>query len=142
MTAVLIWMIILEQILILEIGRNGSKLRWKQTGIWPVRHTPVQENISADQLSKVWKIDRNSAQRTLDVTSQHYKRKLNPALSINYPTGDRMLRYKRLKYFFFVETFFVTQNTSGKKKGRRTTSELGHTCCQFFVTNKGLFMWF
>ena len=36
-----------------------------------------------------------------------------------------------------MDTFFVTQNNSGKKKGRRTTSERGHTCCQFFVTDKG-----
>ena len=41
-------------------------------------HTSLRKNISDDQLSKVWKIDRNSAQRTLDVTSQHCKRKVNP----------------------------------------------------------------
>ena len=95
------------------------------------------KNISADQLSKAWKIDRDSAKRTLDVTSQHCKRKVNPALSRNYPTGDRMLWYKQLKEFFFVDTFFITRNTSGKKKGRRTTLERGHTCCQLFVTDKG-----
>ena len=39
--------------------------------------------------------------------------------------------------FFFMDTFFVTRNTSGKKKGRKTTSERGHTCCQLFVTDKG-----
>ena len=48
-----------------------------------------------------------------------------------------MLRYKRLKDFFFMDTFFVTRNTSGKKKGRRTTPERGHTCYQLFVTDKG-----
>ena len=136
MTAVLIWTRILEQILTLTIGRNWSELRWKQTGIWPVRHTPFQEKISDEKLSKVWKIDRDSAQRTLDVTSQHCKRKVNPTLSRNYPTGDRILRYKRLK-FFFMDTFFVTQNASGMNKGKRTTSERGHTCCKLFVTDKG-----
>ena len=34
-------------------------------------HASPRKNISADQLSKVWKIDCNLAQRTLDVTSQH-----------------------------------------------------------------------
>ena len=48
-----------------------------------------------------------------------------------------MLWYKRMKEFFFVDTFFVTWNTSGKKKGRRTTLERGHTCCQLFLTDKG-----
>ena len=36
-----------------------------------------------------------------------------------------------------MDTFFVTRNTSGKKKGRRTTSKRGHTCCQLFITDKG-----
>ena len=100
-------------------------------------HVSPRKNISANQLSKVWKIDRDSAQKTLYITSQHYKRKVNPALSRNYPTGDRMLRYKRLKEIFFMDTFLLTRNNSGKNKGRRTTSERGHTCCQLFVTDKG-----
>ena len=101
-------------------------------------HASPRKNISADQLSKVWKIDRDLAQRRLYVTSQHCKMKVNPYLSRNYFTGDRMLQYKRLKEFFFMDTFFVTQDTSGKKKGRRTTSERGNTCCQFFIGNKQL----
>ena len=44
-------------------------------------HASPRKNISADQLSTVWKIDRDSAQRILDVTSQHCKRKVNPSLS-------------------------------------------------------------
>ena len=36
-----------------------------------------------------------------------------------------------------METYFITRNTSGKKKGRRTTSERGPTCCHLFVTYKG-----
>ena len=55
-------------------------------------HNSPRKYISADQLSKVWKIDRDLAKRTLDVTSQNCKRKVNPALSRNYPTGDIMLR--------------------------------------------------
>ena len=41
-------------------------------------HVSPIKNISADQLSKVWEIYRESAQRKLDVTSQHCKRKVNP----------------------------------------------------------------
>ena len=43
--------------------------------------------------------------------------------------NDRMLRYKRIKDFFFMDTFFAT------KKGGQ--SSRGHTCCQLFVTDKG-----
>ena len=100
-------------------------------------HASPRKYISADQLNKVWKIDCESAQRTLDVTSQNCRRKVNPDLSRNYPTGDRMLRYKQLKEFFFVDTFSVTRDTFGKKKGSRTTSERDHTCCQLFFTDKG-----
>ena len=39
-----------------------------------------------------------------------------------------MLRYRRLNYHFFTDTFFVT------KKARSTR---GYTCMQIFVSNKG-----
>jgi hypothetical protein len=48
----------------------------------------------------------------------------------NYSTSDRMLRYKRINEKFFMDTFFAT-----KKAGK---SSRGHTCCQLFVTNKGV----
>ena len=40
-----------------------------------------------------------------------------------------MLRYKRIKEWFYTDTFFAT------KKGGK--SSRGHTCCQLFVTDKG-----
>ena len=56
-------------------------------------------------------------------------RPADPTLSKNYGTNDRMLRYKRIKDYFFMDTFFAT------KKGGK--SSRGHTCCQLFVTDKG-----
>ena len=50
-------------------------------------------------------------------------------LSHNYGTNGRMLRYKRIRDYFFMDTFFAT------KKGG--CSSRGHTCCQLFVTDKG-----
>ena len=47
----------------------------------------------------------------------------------NYTTNDRMLRYRRINQYFFMDTFFTT------KKGG--TSYRGNTCCQLFVTDKG-----
>ena len=47
----------------------------------------------------------------------------------NYTTNDRMLRYRRINQYFFMDTFFVT------KKGG--TSSRGNTCCQLFVMDNG-----
>jgi hypothetical protein len=63
------------------------------------------------------------------VVSQSSKRTDDPKLSRNYGTNDRMLRYKRISEYFFMDTFFAT-----KKAGK---SSRGHTCCQLFVTDKG-----
>ena len=47
----------------------------------------------------------------------------------NYTTNDRMLRYRRINQYFFMDAFFAT------KEGG--TSSRGNTCCQLFVTDKG-----
>ena len=85
--------------------------------------------VDPKHLSKIWRISHEDAQRTIDVTTQTSIRTDDPVLSRNYSTKDRMLRYKRIKDFFFMDTFFAT------KKGG--LSSRGHTCCQLFVTDKG-----
>jgi len=92
-------------------------------------HARRSKGIDAEHLAKVWRIDVNTAQRTLDITSQHSKRTNDPKLARNYGTNDRMLRYKRIDEYFFMDTFFATS-----KAGK---SSRGHTCCQLFVTDKG-----
>jgi hypothetical protein len=87
------------------------------------------KGIDANHLSKTWRIDLETAKKTIDVTSQHSVRTDNPKLSCNYGTNDRMLRYKRIHEHFFMDTFFAT-----KKAGK---SSRGHACCQLFVTDKG-----
>ena len=42
-----------------------------------------------------------------------------------------MIRYKRIKDFFFMDTFFAT------KKGGPFITRPYNTCCQLFVTDKG-----
>ena len=79
--------------------------------------------------SKIWRISHDDAQRTIDVTIQTSIQTDDPVLTRNYSTNDRMLRYKRMKDFFFMDTFFAT------KKGGQ--SSRGHTCCQLAVTDKG-----
>lgn len=62
-------------------------------------HAAPLNGVNAYDLSKVWRIDLESAQRTLDVTTQHQRRKDNPSISINCKTSDQMLRYKRINQF-------------------------------------------
>ena len=85
--------------------------------------------VDPKHLSKIWRISHEDAKNTIDVTTQTSIQKDNPVLSRNYSTNDRMLRYKRIKDFFFMDIFFAT------KKGGQ--SSRGHTCCQLFVTDKG-----
>ena len=92
-----------------------------------------QKGVDAVLLSKLWRIDLGTAARTLGVTSQRVNRTDDPTLSRNYETNDRMLRYKRLDEYFFMDTFFAT-----KKLGKSTR---GNTCCQLFLTDKGGFVY-
>ena len=85
--------------------------------------------VDLKHLSKNWRISHEDAQRTIDVTTQMSIQTDDPTLSRNYSTNDRVLRYKRIKDFFFMDTFFAF------KKGDQ--SSRGHTCCQLFVIDKG-----
>ena len=85
--------------------------------------------VTPEHLSKIWKIDIDTATRTIAKTTQLCKRSTTPNLSRNYSTNDRMLRYRRIHQHFFMDTFFAT--TKGCKSTR------GHTCMQIFVTDKG-----
>ena len=85
--------------------------------------------VDPKHLSKIWRISHEDAKRTTDVTTQMSIQTDDPVLSRNYSTNDRMLRYKRIKDLFLMDTLFAT-----KKDGQ---SSRGHTCCQLFVTDKG-----
>jgi hypothetical protein len=84
-------------------------------------HAGRSKGVDPAHLSKIWKIDLKTAERTLNIVSQNSKRTDDPTLSINDGTGDRMLRYKRIADYFYMDTFFAT-----KKAGK---SSRGHNCC-------------
>ena len=90
--------------------------------------SPSKGGVTAEHLYKVWRIELETAEKTLEITSQVGRRTVDPKLSRNFQTSDRMLRYRRIKDYFFMDTFFATKN-----KGK---SSRGHTCCQLFVTDK------
>ena len=84
--------------------------------------------ITAETLAKIWRIDYETAAKTLKVTTQYNHQGGNDTLSRHFGTNDRMLRYRRIKSEFYTDTFFVT----GKAKSTR-----GYTCMQIFVSDKG-----
>ena len=57
-------------------------------------HASIPKGIDDSHLSKIWRIDLDSAKWTLEFTSQHSTSSNNPTLSRNYGTNNRMLRYK------------------------------------------------
>ena len=93
-------------------------------------HASRPRGVTPEHLSKIWHISPKDAKWTIDTTTQMSVRTQDPTLSRNYGTNDRMLHCKRIKDYFFMDTFFAT------KKGGRFSC--GHTCCQLFVTDKDL----
>ena len=87
--------------------------------------------VTAKHLSKVWRIDTKTAEKTLDVRTQLLLWSDYPTLSRNFSTGDTMLRYKWIDQYFFMDTLFAH-----KKKGK---SSQGYTCGKLFVTDQGFF---
>ena len=92
-------------------------------------HGLRHQGVDAKHLSKVWRIELKDAERTIETTSQRVVRQENPKLARNYGTNDRMLRYKHIKEYFYMDTLFATS-----KAGK---SQRGHSCCQLFVSDKG-----
>jgi hypothetical protein len=82
--------------------------------------------VNPKHLSKIWRISHEDAERTIDNTTHLLQRTTNPELSRNYGTNDRKLRCKRIRDYFYMDTFFAT------KKGGKASR--GHTCYQLFVT--------
>jgi hypothetical protein len=70
-------------------------------------HAGKPKGVDPAHLSKTWKIDLKTAEKTLEVVSQTNQRTDNPKLSRNYGTNDRMLQHKRINEHFFMDTFFA-----------------------------------
>ena len=92
-------------------------------------HANQSQGISAEHLSKVWRIELGEASKTIDVTSQHKVHTSDPKIAKNYGTNDRMLRYRHIKEYFFMDTMFAT------RKGGKSIR--GNICGQLFVSDCG-----
>ena len=84
--------------------------------------------VTPERLSKIWSIDIETAKRTIDLTSQHVKHEGSSHLKRRYSTNDRMLRYKRIRTHFFMDTFQVTA---------KAISQQGNRYMQLFVSDTG-----
>ena len=90
-------------------------------------HSGRHQGVKAEHLAKVWMIDIKQAKDTLDITTQRSVRTSDSKLLRNYRTHDRILRYKRIDEYFYMDTFFATENS-----GKSTRQNI---CCQIFVTD-------
>ena len=91
-------------------------------------HAEQPKGVKPVDLTKLWRIDVDTARRTLEITTQLKQQETDGNLSHNFSTNDRMLRYRRINSHFFTDTFFVT-------KWAKYTR--GNTCMQLFVSDKG-----
>ena len=99
------------------------------TGTFSALASGAHQGISAERLSKIWRISEDDAQRTVEQTTQLGRNSANTSLSREFPTNDRATRYKRfIDTVFYTDTMFVT----GKAKSTR-----GYTCVQVYVSDKG-----
>ena len=91
-------------------------------------HAAPPKGVSAETISKVFRVDHETAKNTLDANTQLNRRDSTSSLSRNFSTNDRMLRYRRLDSFFFTDTFYVTKKAKSKR---------GNLAMQLFVSDKG-----
>ena len=65
--------------------------------------------VTPEHISKIWRISQEDTRRMINNTTQTSVRMQDPTLSCNYGTNDRMLQYKRIQDYFFMDTFFATK---------------------------------
>eukprot|EP00957_Ditylum_brightwellii_P112550 8579681-Ditylum_brightwellii.AAC.1 len=76
----------------------------------PVSLACISANVGVteEHLSKMWRLRPKTASKTLIATTKKQICVDNPSLARKFSTNDKMLRYKRINCYFFMDTFFVT----------------------------------
>ena len=85
-------------------------------GFASATHTEKRKGVSPELLDKIWGINNKTAKRTIRTTTQLNRQEANSKISRNFGTNDRMLQYRRIKSYFFTDTFFVTKKGSKFKR--------------------------
>ena len=90
-------------------------------------HTGKPKGILVEMISKVWRIDLETAKKTLNVTSQNCVHSDNPSFTRNYGTGDRMLRYKRMNQYFLWTHSLLPQKVEHQQEAILVANSLSET---------------
>lgn len=103
------------------------------------------KGVSADSLSKIWRISQEEAELTLQQTTQLGRFSADNTLAREVGTGDRALRYKRyIDTVFYTDTLHVTgeaKSTRGFKYAQVYVSDKGFIHIHFMTAlNQGAYM--
>ena len=69
--------------------------------------------FTKEHLAKVWRLNEDEARRTLEVTTQLKRHDVDPLLSRQFGTNDRMLRYRCLRSTFFYTMMQIFVSDKG-----------------------------
>ena len=113
----------------MEAGSINVEAVPEDDGIFELSATQADtaRGVTAEHLSRVWRVPLDDAKKTLEVTSQLSHQSTDASLSRRFGTNDRMLRYKRIDSLFYTDTFFST----------KVVSKRGYSMMQLFVSDKG-----
>eukprot|EP00957_Ditylum_brightwellii_P199859 15236136-Ditylum_brightwellii.AAC.1 len=71
-------------------------------------HISSNVGVNEKHLSKVWRINPETDGKTLNVTTKKQTCVDNPSLARKFSTNDKMLRYKRINCYIYMDTLFAT----------------------------------
>ena len=91
-------------------------------------HAENPKGVDAKLLQNIWQIDSETAKCPIKKTTQLNRQDVNSKLSRNFGTNDHMLRYWRIKWFFFTDTLFVTKKVASLRR---------YTFMQIFFSDMG-----
>ena len=92
-------------------------------------HASHSSATATRHLAQNWRLDHETARRTLEANTERNSRNLGHTLERNSTTNDRFNRYRHLKDNIFMDTMIAS-----KSRGKSTR---GNTCAHIMVTDKG-----
>ena len=113
-----------EQVSIDRVSAGGNAI------IGATMQSGIKSDFNVERLMKAWRIDKETALKTIRATTQRYERKQDPKMTRNSPTSDEATRYNRINDHLFMDRMFAT--SKGGKSIR------GITCAQFSLLIEGL----
>ena len=66
-----------------------------------------KNSVTADHLSKIWKIAQEDAHLTINNTTQMWVTQADPSMKMNYSANNRMAWHKMLDEYFHMDVFML-----------------------------------